>query len=236
MSDLVYQQGDSLQPAADKLKLTIQKASGVTRTPAPDAKGALASRNFLAALFAPESLDRKHNTEAIEIGSNQLASGRVTQYSPARAVPFAEVKEKVRELLVAQRAAALAKAEGEAKLAAWQANVAGASLGTSILLSRAQAQSQSPALVEAALRADGAKLPAWVGVDLGNDGYAVMRVNKDVPRPASPAGVQQQERSQLAQATGGAEAAAYYEVLKDRLKVKILVPRPAESVAASARS
>lgn len=236
MSDLVYQQGDSLQPAADKLKLTIQKASGVTRTPAPDAKGALASRNFLAALFAPESLDRKHNTEAIEIGSNQLASGRVTQYSPARAVPFAEVKEKARELLVAQRAAALAKAEGEAKLAAWQANAAGASLGTSILLSRAQAQSQSPALVEAALRADGAKLPAWVGVDLGNDGYAVMRVNKDVPRPASPAGVQQQERSQLAQATGGAEAAAYYEVLKDRLKVKILVPRPAESVAASARS
>jgi peptidyl-prolyl cis-trans isomerase D len=187
-------------------------------------------------LFAPESLDRKHNTEAIEIGSNQLAAGRVTQYSPARAVPFAEVKDKVRELLVAQRAAALAKAEGEAKLAAWKASAADASLGTPIVLSRAQAQSQSPALSEAALRADGAKLPAWVGVDLGNDGYAVMRVNKDVPRAASAAGVREQERAQLAQATGGAEAAAYYEVLKERLKVRILVPRPAETVAGSARS
>jgi len=236
MTDLVYQQADSLQPAADKLKLTIQKASGVTRTPAPDAKGALASRNFLSALFAPESLERKHNTEAIEIGSNQLASGRVVQYSPARAMPFAEVKDKVRELLVAERAAALAKADGEAKLAAWQGNAAGAALGASVTVSRGQAQSQPAAVVEAALRADGAKLPAWVGVDLGNEGYAVLRVNKNVPRAAPPAGVQQQERAQLAQAVGGAEAQAYYETLKDRLKARILVPRPAETPGPAARS
>ncbi|MDI3381148.1 peptidylprolyl isomerase [Xenophilus aerolatus] len=236
MTDLVYQQADSLQPAADKLKLTIQKASGVTRTPAPGAKGALASRNFLSALFAPESLERKHNTEAIEIGSSQLASGRVTQYSPARALPFAEVKDKVRELLVAERAAALAKTEGEAKLAAWQANPGGAALGKPVVLSRAQAQSEPAALIEAALRVDASKLPAWVGVSLGNDGYAVVRVNKDVPRPATASGVAQQERAQLAQAVGAAEAAAYYEVLKARLKVKIVVPRPPESVGGGARS
>lgn len=68
-----------------------------------------------------------------------------------------------------------------------------------------------------------------MGVDLGSDGYAVMRVNKDVPRAASPASSSRSAHS-FAQATGGLEAAAYYEVLKDRLKVKILVPRPAERV------
>ena len=125
--DIVYQQPDSLKPAADKLKLEIRTASNVRRTPAPGATGALANRKFLNALFAADSLERKHNTEAIEIGPNQLASGRVTQYTPARALPLAEVKDQVRAQLVAERAAALAKAEGEAKLAAWQAKPGGAS-------------------------------------------------------------------------------------------------------------
>eukprot|EP01041_Mallomonas_annulata_P022325 gene22325-42592_t len=34
----VYEQSDSLQPVADKLKLKVQTATGVTRTPAPGAK------------------------------------------------------------------------------------------------------------------------------------------------------------------------------------------------------
>jgi len=228
LSDLVYQQADSLQPAADQLKLPIQKADGVTRTPAPGAKGPLSSRNFLAALFAPESLERKHNTEAVEVGSNQLAAGRVVKYAAAQTLPLDQVKGQVRERLVTERAAALAKAEGEAKLKAWQANASGASLGHALSVSRGATQSQPAALVEAALRADAAKLPAWVGVDLGNQGYAVARVNKNVPRPAPVDAQKQQERSQLAQAVAGAEAQAYYELLKQRLKAQILVKRPAE--------
>src|SRR5690606_30116775 len=57
-TDLVYQQPESLQAAADELKLKVQTAQGVARTAAPGATGPLASRNFLAALFAPESLQR----------------------------------------------------------------------------------------------------------------------------------------------------------------------------------
>lgn len=231
MTDLVYQQGDSLQPAAEKLKLQVQKAMAVTRTPAVGAKGVLASRNFLAALFAPESLDRKHNTEAIEIGSNQLASGRVTRYSPARTLPFAEVKDKVREQLVAQRAEALAQSEGEAKLAAWQSAPADADLGAAITVSREQAQKQPAALVEAVLRADNSKLPDWMGVKLGAEGYAVVRVNKDIPRAMPSQDVIANERNQLARATADAEATAYYNLLKDQLKVEILVPRPAPTSA-----
>ncbi len=231
-TDAVYQQADSLKPAADKLKLTIQTASNVMRTPAPGAAGALASRNFLGALFAPDSLERKHNTEAIEVGPNQLAAGRVTQYAAAHTMTFAEVKDKVRARLTGERAAALAKAEGEARLAAWQANPAGAALGASLTVSRLEMQSQPPALVEAALRADTGKLPAWMGVDLGAQGYAVVRVNKDLGRtPASPE-IAQQESAQFAQAVGTAENAAYYELLKQRFKAKILVPRPTEATPA----
>jgi peptidyl-prolyl cis-trans isomerase D len=234
-TDIVYQQPDSLKPAADKLKLTIQTASKVGRMPAPGAAGALASRNFLNALFAADSLERKHNTEAIEIGPNQLASGRVTQYSPARSLPFEEVKDKVRTQLVAERAAALAKTEGEAKLAAWQAKPADASFGAAVTVSRLETQSQPVPVIEGALRADPAKLPSLVGVDLGAQGYAVVRVNKTVPRTPPAPEAAHQETQQVAQAVAAAENAAYYDMLKSRFKAEILVPKPPDPIVAGGR-
>ena len=230
LSDAVYQQPDSLQPAADRLKLTVQKASNVARVPATGANGALANRNFLTALFAPESLERKHNTEAVEIGSNQLAVGRVVQYSPARVVPLAEVKEQVRGQLVAERAAALAKAEGEAKLAAWKTNAAGAPFGAPVTVSRLETQSQSQAVIDSALRLDASKLPTLTGVDLGKEGYVVVRTVKSVPRTAPSAEVAKQEAEQVTQAISTAENAAYYELLKQRFKAEILVPTPADAM------
>lgn len=229
-TDAVYQQPDSLKPAAEKLKLTIQTATNVARTSAPGATGALASRNFLSALFAPDSLDRKQNTEAIEVGSNQLASGRVTQYSPARPIPLAEVKDKIRAQLVTERAAVLAKTEGEAKLAAWTTKADGATFGAPVTVSRRESQSQPLAIIDAALRADASKLPALVGVDLGTQGYAVVRVTKVVPRTPSAPEQAQQENAQVGQSVAAAEDVAYYNMLKERFKAEILVPKPADTL------
>ncbi|HYP69298.1 MAG TPA: peptidyl-prolyl cis-trans isomerase, partial [Variovorax sp.] len=234
-SDAVYQQADSLQPAADKLKLTIQTASKVSRQPVPGAAGVLGNRNFLNALFAPDSLERKHNTEAVEVGANQLAAGRVTQYSPARTLPFAEVKEQVRTQLTSVRAAELARKEGEAKLAAWQADPKAAQLGAPIVLSRTDTQGQPQQLVDGALRADGSKLPALVGVNLAAQGYAVLRVNKSLPREATPPEVAQREVQQITQSVAGAEDLAYYDLLKARYKAQILVPRAADALPAGTR-
>lgn len=231
-TDAVYQQPDSLKPAAEKLKLTIQTATNVARTPAPGATGALASRNFLSALFAPDSLERKQNTEAIEVGSNQLASGRVTQYSPARPIPLAEVKDKIRAQLITERAAVLAKTEGEAKLAAWTTKADGATFGAPVTVSRRESQSQPMAIIDAALRADASKLPALVGVDLGTQGYAVVRVTKVVPRAPSAPEQAQQENAQVGQSVAAAEDVAYYNMLKERFKAEILVPRPADTLPA----
>jgi peptidyl-prolyl cis-trans isomerase D len=232
----VYQQPDSLKPAAEKLKLTIQTATNVARIPAPGAKGPLASRNFLSALFASDSLERKQNTEAIEVGSSQLASGRVTQYTPAHPIPLAEVKDKIRAQLITERAAVLARTEGEAKLAAWTTKADGATFGAPVTVSRIDAQSQPVPVIDAALRADAAKLPSLVGVDLGTQGYAVVRVTKVVPRTPPPPEQAQQESAQVGQSVTAAEAAAYYNLLKERFKAEILVPKPADTLpVASAR-
>ncbi|MBD9663503.1 MULTISPECIES: SurA N-terminal domain-containing protein [Variovorax] len=234
-TDAVYQQPDSLKPAAEKLKLTIQTAGNVSRTPPPGATGVLANRNFLNALFAADSLDRKQNTEAIEVGSNQLAAGRVTQYTPAHPMPLAEVKDKIRAQLITERAAVMAKAEGEAKLAAWTAKADGATFGAPVTVSRREAQAQPIAVIDAALRADASKLPALVGVDLGTQGYAVVRVTKVVPRTPSAPEQTQQENAQVGQSVAAAEEVAYYNVLKERFKAEILVPKPAETLPTAAR-
>jgi peptidyl-prolyl cis-trans isomerase D len=225
-SNAVYEQSDSLKPAADKLKLEIKTVSNVRREPGPGVTGALANPKFLTALFAPDSVEKKRNTEAVEVAPNTLVSGRIAQHTPARTLPFAEVKDQVRQRVVATRAAELAKKDGTDKLAAWKANPASASLPPAVAVSRQEAASQAPQVIDTALRADPTALPAFAGVDLGEQGYAVIKVNKIVPRDAPSAEAAQQERSQYEQWWASAETMAYYNLLKDRFKVQILVPKP----------
>ncbi|MEJ8849901.1 SurA N-terminal domain-containing protein [Variovorax rhizosphaerae] len=226
-TDMVFQQPDSLQPVADKFKLKIQTATDVARTPPATLTGPLANRKFLDALYAADTRERKHNTEAVEVGPSQLASGRMTKYMAARTLEFAEVKDKVRTALIAERAGALAKAEGEAKLKAWQADAAGAKLTEPVTISRLEPQSLPAPVVEGALRADTTKLPAWAGVDIGAQGYVVVRVNKVVPREAPKPEQAAQEIGQFSQIVSSAESNAYYELLKQRYKAEISVPKPA---------
>jgi peptidyl-prolyl cis-trans isomerase D len=223
----VFEQSDSLKPVADRLKLTIRTATNVTRQPAAGVTGVLANPKFLNAIFSPDSVEKKRNTEAVETASSQLVSGRITQYTPARTMPLAEVKDRVRERLTAQRAAELARKDGADKLAAWKATPASATLPAAITLSRDQSQKQPPKVVDAALRLDAAALPGWAGVDLGNEGYAVVRVNKVTPRETPPAEALKQDRAQYAQWWSAAENVAYYNLLRERYKAQIVVTKPA---------
>ncbi len=232
----VYEQSDSLKPVADKLKLEIQTASRVLRQPAPGAKGVLANAKFLEAVFSTETVSNKRNSEAVEVGPNQLATARITQYTPARTLPLAEVRAAVRERVVNARAADLARQEGEKQLAAWKASPAQAQLQTAQVVSRDQPQSLPAALLDAVLRADVASQPVFVGVDLGPRGYAIAKVNKRIERPAAAPQVQQQDRAQYTQWWTQAENQAYYKLLQERFKTQIKVARPAafETSAASA--
>jgi peptidyl-prolyl cis-trans isomerase D len=142
-------------------------------------------------------------------------------------LPFAEVRDRVRERVLATRGAEAARKEGMDKLAAWKANPAQAELPAAVVVSREEAQKQPQQVVEAALRADSAALPALVGVDLGAQGYAVVKVNKALPREAPAPAAALQERQQYTQWWTAAEGLSYYNVLKDRFKTQIMVAKPA---------
>jgi len=222
----VYEQSDSLKPVANKLKLEIKTASNVVRKPLAGAAGVLTNSKFLTAIFGQDAIEKKRNTEAIETAPNQLAAGRIIQYTPARVMPLADVWGVVRDRVVALRAAELAKKEGLEKLATWKAAPASAEMPSVLVVSRDQSQNIPPQVLGAALHTDIASLPAFVGVDLGIQGYAVVRVNKIVPRVAVAEAASKQDRTQYSKWWSEAENQAYYELLKERFKAEILIQRP----------
>jgi len=224
-TNAVYEQPDSLKPAADRLKLEVRTASGVLRKAADGTTGILANGKFLAAVFAEDAIQKKRNTQAVETGPSQLVSGRVIQHAPARTLPLADVRTTVREKVVASRAAELARKEGQTRLAAWKAKPADMQ-APNIVVSREQSQTIHPLVLNAVLHTDPQALPALVGVDLGAQGYAVVKVNRIVSRTAPDARAAKQAREQVAQVWANAENQAYYGVLKERFKAKITVPQP----------
>ncbi|MGP1628841.1 MAG: SurA N-terminal domain-containing protein [Giesbergeria sp.] len=227
-ANTVYEQSDSLQHVVDKLKLKLHTATAVTRTPAAGSEGALANAKLLAALFSSDSVESKRNTEAVEIGPSQLASARITQYSPARTLSFEEARERVRSLFLAGKSAELARAAGEAKREEWakNADAAKGSLTTAMVVSRQNPNDQPATLVEKVMGQDPSKLPSWIGVDLGAEGYVVAQVTRIVEGPPVPENVMAQRRQQYVQWWTNAEGLAYYELLKKRFKAQIKVPRP----------
>ena len=229
-TNTVYEQSDSLQPALDKFKLAKQTAT-VQRAPAPGAQGPLASAKLLEAVFAADALKNKRNTEAIDIGGSQLVSARVLAHEPARTPPLADVRERVREAVVREKASAMARQAGEARLAELRQDAAKA-LPRKLVVARNLPQDLPRPVLDEVLKAPADKLPSAVGVSLGDAGYAVVRVLKVLPRDVD-AQTEARLNEQLGQLWAAAESAAYTEALKKRHRAEV---KPAAKAAAAAAS
>lgn len=231
-TNTVYEQADSLQPVIDKLKLE-KKTATVRRQPLPGASGPLVSAKLLDAVFGNDAIKNKRNTDAVETGPNQLTSARVVQHEPARTLPLAEVRDQVRQRLVATQAEALARKDGEARLAQLKADPANGTLTGPVVVSRAQPGDLSRNAMEAVLAADATKLPAVVGLALPGEGYLVARIDKLMPRDIQPA-ENEALKDQYAQAWARAEAEAYFRAISTRYKAVKKVDPVAAAAAASA--
>ena len=91
-----------------------------------------------------------------------------------------------------------------------------------------------PEVLDAVMKADTSKLPAFVGLMLPGQGYTIFRITK-VTQPATPdAARRQTEQQQVAEALAQQEMLAYLGVLKEKAKVKIL--KAADKPATTDRS
>ena len=219
-TNMVYEQPDGLKPVADKFNLELRTAQDVKRVPAPGATGALANPKFLDALFGADAIRNKRNTEAIEIAPSTMVSGRVVKYEPAHQLALADVKAKVRERLVTLQAAALERKLGVARLAELRAAPATVMPEATVTISRAQPHDLPSKLLDAVLKAPTSALPTSIGIDLGDQGYAVAKIDKVMGRDPTTADAARAQ-AEYAQAWGNAESLAYYAALKRRFNVEI---------------
>ena len=233
-TNTVFEQSDSLDPAAKAFQLTKQTAT-VQRQPAAGATGPLASPKLLAAVFGTDSIKNKHNTEAVETATGQQVAAHVVEYTAQHTRPLAEVHDLVVAALRAEMAAAAAKKDGEARVAAALKDPSLA-LPLTATVSRFQPSREVPREVaEAAQKANLGKGPVTLGLALPGGGYAALRVLKSTPHVPTPAETEQ-ARTAVSNAFQDAEAQAVYDSLKARFKVKYFDDRIAKvtSQAASA--
>jgi peptidyl-prolyl cis-trans isomerase D len=227
-SNTVYEQSDSLKPVADKLQLKIQTVDNLSRKPSPVlGDSPVNNEKFLAAIFGTDAVKNKRNTEAVEVAPSVLVAGRVVEFRPASKRPLAEVDAAIRQRVTLEEAARLARQAGEQKLAAVKASGDASGFGEAKIVTRTKEPPFNPTGAIAALKADVSKLPAYVGVELPGQGYAVYRIGK-VAQPAQPDQARrQQEAQQIATLLGQQEMYNYVEALKTKAKVKIHA-KPAE--------
>ncbi len=242
-ADAVEDRSDNLQAALDKLKkdkldLKIETVSALGRLPNPGMAPGVPYNHvkFLGALFSEDSIKNKRNTQAVEVAPGVLVAGRVLEYKPVTARPLSEVQAPIREILVRMEADKLSNEAGKAKLAALKAKADDAGFAAAKRISRARQPEINPGAVQAVMTADSSKLPAFVGVELPGQGYAVYRINK-VEASATPDAARRQSMpQQLGTSLAGQEMRAFVDVLKEKAKVKVLRPAVVANASASASS
>jgi peptidyl-prolyl cis-trans isomerase D len=224
-SNTVYEQADSLAPAAEKYKLALQRSDWLAKGGAAEgaAGGPFANAKLMAALFSDDAIKNKRNTEAVEISPNVLVSARVLEHKPAAQQPLDAVSPTIAKYLAHQEAIKLAVKDGEDKLArlakgdkvdlAWSKPHA---------VIKGMAGDLPPDVVRTVFKADVAKLPTFAGV-AAPGGYALFRVSQVKPFAPGSGDTPQVKalRGQYARMVAEEELAAWISTLKAKYPVEI---------------
>ncbi|MDH3319689.1 MAG: SurA N-terminal domain-containing protein [Betaproteobacteria bacterium] len=221
-SNMVYEQPDSLKPAAERFKLPLQTSGWIERgVPAP-AAGVLAHPKLLGALFADDAVKARRNTDAVEVAPNVLVAARVIEYQPETQKKLEEVRADIERRLHAQAASRLAQQAGDAKLAELRkGGAAGVSWGAAKGVSRRSPQGVPAGALRQILAADPGKLPAYFGAARGTEGYMLYRVAKLLdPEPKTEA-QKAAERARAEQLAGARQFEAYVGSLRAKGDIEV---------------
>jgi peptidyl-prolyl cis-trans isomerase D len=217
----VYEQADSLKPAAEKFKLPIQQSNWLSK--GGRGSGPLASPKLMAALFSEDAIKNGRNTEAIEVSPNVMVAAHVVEHKPAGVQPLDVVSPTIEKLLAHQEAAKLAAKDGADKLAQLvKGEKSDLPWSPSRLVMRAQPANLSADAVRAVFRADAGKLPAYVGVE-DPAGYVVYRISQVKPHVATAPESQEVQalRNRYRRIVAEEELAAWQTTLKNRFPVSV---------------
>ena len=219
-TNAAYEQSSSLKAAAEVAGLPIKQSPWMSKgqgMPPPFSNPKLST-----ALFSDEVQKNKRNTEAVEVATNTLVAARVLESKPAVVRPFEEVEKSIIARLTREEAGKLAKADGEAKLAALKLGKAGEIKWPALLsVSRTSAGGLGPNVIDAAMKADPKTLPAYVGTENPGGGYVLVQVARVNDAPAIDEAKLQTTRTRIAQSLSQQEILATLAQIRARSDVSI---------------
>ncbi len=220
-SNQVYEQADALKPVAERFKLEVKTSDWITRTPRAD-YGVLNNPRLLAAVFSPDSLKERRNTDAIEVAPDTLVSARVIEHEPARQRSFDEVRAEIEQTLRRDEATRLAAEAGEAALARLKnGEAADLKWDAARMISRRNPAGLDPTVVRTAMRLDAAAPPVYFGEIRSAKGYAVYRISKVVAAAERSDDEVRQDVERLRQRAGAVQFSTYVSSLRARADVTI---------------
>jgi peptidyl-prolyl cis-trans isomerase D len=236
-TNFVYEQPDGLAAAAEKFKLPLQTVDHLARDAAPPDKAAVFTPAVIDAVFSSDSIDRHHNTKAIDIGHNSLVSVHVVEHT-ASAVPALEALHgQIQAKLQRAAASKLAREAGQARLAELRKTPDDKGFEPVHDLSRRDMQYLPAAAIQSVMALPADHLPAYTGVDQADGAFAILHVLGVSSVPADEAARAQQRKSLADQVVARGEFDEYEQALRDRFGAKVVrtdlsppsrgTPRPA---------
>ncbi len=219
--NLVYEQSDSLKPAADAYKLPILKSDWVARdgkVPPP-----LGHPKLIEAVFIEDVLKNGRNSEAVEVAPGVMVAARVEEYQPASIQPFERVAAALTEQLRRQKAREMAIKQGQAWLAELAQGKAVSELrwGASQDVSRLDHGTlKGEKLLAAIFRASTEKFPSYAGAETAG-GFTLAKVEGVKAAPVADDAKRQAYLAQVRTLLARELRSAYYQSLKDRMGVTI---------------
>ena len=220
LNNIAYEQSDSLQPAAEALKVPIQQSPWISRTPVPGSP--LGSDRFLKAAFSEDVLKNKRNSEAVEVAPGTLMVARLMEHKPATSRGLEEVQSEIRKRLTQDEARKRAVAEGREKLERLRKGEdVRVSWGKPISVKRTDPQNLSEPVLREIFRADASKLPSYSGAEDSSIGYQLIRI-ASVKQPEQVGiDVRKATADQMKRLIAQEQLTDYVDAMKRRVDVKI---------------
>ena len=221
-SNTVYEQSDTLKPAAELTGAKIEQSGWLV-------KGAAAGEpwtaKMLQAVFADEVIKDKRNTAAIEVAANTLVAARIIEHKPASVQSLSEAQDTIRQKLLRQQAMELTTRQGEALLEQLQrGDKPKLDWAAAQTISRAQPGTLDAELARKIFQSGTTALPRYVGAGMPQSGYMLVRIEavKEAGKPDDQKRTGYMQK--LRQLTGEEMFRAYLADAKQRATINVNLP------------
>ena len=173
--NIVYEQSENLQEAANKFSLKIEDSEWLSFE---NAKKFFNNEAFAQAIFDKDAINGKRNIAAIEASPNNLVAARVVDFRPSASKSFEEVKSTITDFLVEAESQRLLISAGTQLIEDVKLKPKMIDWIDQLSVDRIDRKGLSDPLINAIFKMDDNQLPSYTGLYDSRGEYIIVKLNK----------------------------------------------------------